>query len=112
MRAFYDATDSNTADIQKSMAALGFTAEDFGLDDDFDECDVWPCNHVVWLTFTRVSTQWRVGGMGGATGLDYTALYPLLDRLPPDDWDEVFDGVRCCEIESLAVFAEKMDSKK
>lgn len=28
--------------------------------------------------------------MGGRTGLRYEALYPLLDRLDPDDWEPTF----------------------
>jgi len=45
-----------------------------------------------------MATQWRIG-MNGPTGLDYTALYPLLDReqLSADEWRETFDLVRACE---------------
>jgi hypothetical protein len=37
--------------------------------------------------------------MNGPTGLDYTALYPLLDReqLSADDWRDTFDCVRALE---------------
>ena len=71
-----------------------FTAADYGL----DEVEVWPENWTAWRLFCGLSTQWRVG-MNGPTGLEYTALYPLLDReqLSADEWRETFDCVRACE---------------
>lgn len=57
--------------------------------------------------FLRLSTQWRVG-FNGPTGLDYTAVYPLLDRMFPDpvDWDLAFDDVQIIEREALAAIRE------
>lgn len=39
--------------------------------------------------------------MGGRTGLRYEALYPLLDRLDPDDWEPTFSDVRTMEAAAL-----------
>lgn len=57
-----------------------------------------------------VLTQWRVG-MAGYTGLDYAALYPLLDREAEDDadWQQLFDDVRVLEAEALDVMAEQRE---
>lgn len=46
----------------------------------------------------KMLTQWRVG-VGGLVGLDYAALYPLLDREAEGrgDWDGLFDDVRVME---------------
>ena len=37
--------------------------------------------------------------MGGATGLDYSAVYPLLDRAAkdPQEWDEMFSDIQVME---------------
>lgn len=71
-----------------------FTAADYGL----DHVEVWPENWTAWRLFCDLATQWRIG-MNGPTGLDYAALYPLLDReqLSADDWRDTFDAVRACE---------------
>lgn len=48
--------------------------------------------------FDSVFTQWRVG-MGGPTGLDYSAVYPLLGRAAkdPQEWDEMFSDIQVME---------------
>lgn len=53
-----------------------------------------------FLEFCR--SQWRVG-MGGATGLDYTAVIASLRtlRLPRERFDEVFADVRVMENAAL-----------
>lgn len=70
--------------------------------------EVWPENWPAFQLFQDVSTQWRVG-MGGATGLDYLALYPLIDRQTSttDEWRELFDDVRALEVWALEAMQEK-----
>ena len=60
--------------------------------------EVWPDNHAAFNLFNTIGTQWRVG-MGGATGLDYAAVYPLLDRAAkdPQEWDEMFSDIQVME---------------
>ncbi len=60
--------------------------------------EVWPDNHAAFILFNNLSTQWRVG-MGGPTGLDYAAVYPLLDRAAkdPQEWDELFSDIQVME---------------
>ena len=47
-------------------------------------------------------TQWRVG-VQGATGLDYCAIYPLMDRmqLSAEQWDELLSDIYCMEVEAI-----------
>lgn len=73
-----------------------------------NEVEVWPDNWRAFTLFCDLQTQWRVG-MGGATGLDYTALYPLLDRVAQssDEWDDLFSDIRLLEREALAAMNEK-----
>ena len=52
----------------------------------------------MWRVFDSVFTQWRVG-FSGPTGLDYAAVYPLLDRAAkdPQEWDEMFSDIQVME---------------
>lgn len=63
---------------------------------------MWPENWPIWEVFARVQTQWRIS-FSGATGLDYSAVYPLLDRLTsdPDEWQRHFDDLRTMEAAAL-----------
>lgn len=58
-----------------------------------------------------MGTQWRVG-FSGATGLDYAAVYPLLDRYADDkdDWTLLFNDLRVLEGEALATMARNRPS--
>jgi hypothetical protein len=53
-----------------------------------------------------LGTQWRTG-FGGATGLDYAAAYPLLDRFTDnhDDWLTAFNDLRVLEGEALSTMS-------
>lgn len=75
-----------------------------------DAFGVWPCNWESVSFFLTLSTQWRVG-MGGATGLDYTAVITLMREFgwPKDKRQRIFDDVRAMEVEALAVMAEERD---
>ncbi len=66
------------------------------------DAEVWPENWATWVLFDRVSTQWRIG-MRGAIGLDYCAIYPLMDRmqLSADDWMQTLDDIRAMESAAL-----------
>ena len=57
--------------------------------------------------FDSVFTQWRIG-MGGPTGLDYAAVYPLLDRAAkdPQEWDEMFSDIQVMEGAALKQMSE------
>jgi len=47
--------------------------------------------------------------MNGATGLDYCALYPLLDRAAKDDeeWQQLFDDIQVMESAALSIMSSK-----
>lgn len=47
-------------------------------------------------------TQWRVG-MRGAIGLDYCAVYPVMDRmqLSGGDWLRTLDDIQAMELAVL-----------
>ena len=68
---------------------------------------MWPDNHAAFILFNNLSTQWRIG-RGGPTGLDYAAVYPLLDRAAkdPQEWDELFSDIQVMEGAALKQIGE------
>ena len=59
--------------------------------------------------FSTISTQWRMGGMGGPTGLDYNVLFACMGRMKLDDQDYewLFDDIRVIEAEALTAINRK-----
>ena len=86
------------------LAAFGLTVEDF----EDEAVQIWPDTAAALALFSRLGTQWRIG-MGGATGLDYTATLALLarQRLPQDEEDALFDDIRVMESAALAAMRTK-----
>lgn len=86
----------------EQLAAFGFMPEDL---DRIVEVfpDVWPA----FMAMDAMSTQWRVG-MGGATGLDYSALPAVLRLIdiPKKSRNSVFQDLRVMEAEALLVMSE------
>lgn len=70
---------------------------------------LWPCNLPVWTVWCRAQTQWRVG-MAGATGLDYAAVWSVIDRaLPRRRRDEAFAAIQSMERAVLDVWAQQRE---
>lgn len=74
--------------------------------------EVWPENWPAWSLFCQVSTQWRIG-MGSPTGLDYGAIYPLLDRIAADpaEWMDLFEDLQILERTALKQMSENRSDK-
>lgn len=72
-----------------------------------EEYEVWPDNWPAFLLFEAMSTQWRVG-MGGAVGLDYNAIKPVvgLIGLTRTELTQAFPDLRMMEAEALLVMGE------
>ena len=87
------------------MAAFGFSKDDFAGEAEFA---VWPDNWLALSVFLDMDTQWRVGAVG-PTGLDYSALEPVmrLQGVRKRDRQDVFAAVRVMEAEALRVMREK-----
>lgn len=64
--------------------------------------DVWPENWPAVDLFVRIGTQWRVG-MGGASGLDYSVVWKMIERmrLSQDEEENLFEDIRYLEGEAL-----------
>lgn len=74
-----------------------------------EEFEVMEENWPAVQAFLRVSTQWRVGGMGGIFGLDYAAVEAALRMLGCDNPREIFDSIQVMEYAALPVLNEKKD---
>jgi hypothetical protein len=70
--------------------------------------EVWPENWPAFHLFCTVQTQWRCGH-AGPTGLDYTPLLALMDRmkLSDEDHDALFDDVQTLERAALDAMTAK-----
>lgn len=88
-----------------------FSAADYG----FDAVEVWPENWPAWTLFCQISTQWRMrmqsfmnAVLSVPSGLDYGAIYPLLDRIACSDeeWLELFEDVQILERTALEQMSE------
>lgn len=69
---------------------------------------MWPDNWMALSVFLDMDTQWRVGAVG-PTGLDYSALEPVmrLQGVRKRDRQDIFAAVRVMEAEALKVMREK-----
>lgn len=64
---------------------------------------------MLWID---LQTQWRVG-MSGATGLDYAAVWALINRrIPRRRRDEVFSAVQSMERAVLRVWSDKAEQER
>jgi hypothetical protein len=71
---------------------------------------VWPENWPAFEVFHRLQTQWRVGGVG-PTGLDYTVMYAMLDRLrlSAEDFERYESDIQVMEFAALEAMNRKKD---
>lgn len=56
-----------------------------------------------------MQTQWRIGPAGGAIGLDYGAIEPVLrmKQIKPCRWPALFDDLRAMELAALKAINKK-----
>lgn len=79
-----------------------------------DEFEVWPDNYQAVSTFIELQTQWRVSGMGSATGLDYVAALAVIRELEleKDEARELFADIRVMEAAALEQMAYDREKDK
>lgn len=107
--------DDEPAEFDEALAVFGLQQELDESDETQiadDKCYLWPCNVPVFNAWQGVQTQWRTGGMGERTGLDYdgvaTYLYDVV-RIKKRRWRETWIGLQAMERATLEVWAEKRD---
>lgn len=70
--------------------------------------EVWDINWKTFNLFHYLSTQWRVGGMGSATGLDYNAIIPTGKMLgyKQKEINDMFPDIVVMENEAMITMGE------
>lgn len=71
--------------------------------------EVWPDNELALDIFRRVGTRWRSPPMGGVPiGLQWEAIYPLMERkkLDDDQWNDLHDCLMVMEQEAIKTMHE------
>lgn len=91
------------------LAAFGAPAEIIGLGTEPDDLEIWPENVEVVMLFLRLQTQWVVGGMGGAIGLNYQSVAVVMDILGIEGKAAALDGLQVMERAALAVINARKD---
>ena len=108
----HDDDADQEAEFDDALAVFGLSPESApGEPEAQDRCYLWPCNVRVWNIWHRIQTQWRTGGMGGRTGLDYDALATYLRQVerirPTREWGEIWIGLQAMECAALDEWAKK-----
>jgi hypothetical protein len=103
------------ADYNEALAAFGLqlAAEPEAAPGAVDKLYLWPCNQQAWGLWLRLQSQWRVGGSGQRTGLDYAgALAYLHDvaHIKPKNLPGLFSGLQAMEFAALRAWAEQQQS--
>lgn len=70
---------------------------------------VWPENRRPVELFVALRTQWRFAGMGGRTGLDYTAVCSVMDVHGIKDRRSMLDALQVMEDAALDVWDKARD---
>lgn len=90
-------TDKELAELH----AAGLTPDDVAT----GPVEIWPDCLVAFELFSRLATQWYVGGMGGRTGINYGVMHHMMDRLKlsPEDYDLLEADMQAMESAALEV---------
>lgn len=69
---------------------------------------MWDINWASFEVFNALGSQWRIGGMGDATGLDYNVI-PVVGNLlghKKKDLKNIFSDIMIMENEALITMGE------
>jgi hypothetical protein len=104
------AQEPTNAVVDEALAAFGLFAEQPAAARDDPAFYLWPQHAAAFGLFADLRTQWRVG-MGGATGLDYTAVIAHLRivGVPRNELPLRYAEIRELETGALAGFAEQRE---
>ena len=106
------ANEDPLQEFDAALAAFGLQPDDASSDQPEDKCYLWPCNLPTFNLWQRLQTQWRVGGMGSATGLDYAAVSAYLREvagIKARALPEIFSALQAMEQASLQEWAKQRD---
>lgn len=92
--------------LQRDLAAFGLCLQADTMPAEY--LAVWPQNWPAVQVFEAMQTQWRIGPMGGITGLDYASLPAVIKLMGFNrrSCRSVFDAIRIMEMEALNLTAK------
>ena len=76
---------------------------------------LWPEHELAFGIFLACRTQWRVGGLGGAIGLDYAGVEALIRMrrlVPRQQLPEVMGDLQVLESATLAEWQAERERKE
>lgn len=88
------------------MAALGVTLDAQLPEREQSNFEVWPENVEAVQLFVRSSTQWRMGP-GGPVGLDYLAVFRIMELYDIKDQQVTFEKLQVMEMAALVKINER-----
>lgn len=96
-----------SSDADKHQVGLfGLTLEEVPV----EEVQIWDINWDTFNLFYSLGTQWRLSGMGGASGLDYSVI-PVVGKMlgfKSKKVNEMFPDLRVMENEALITMGENV----
>jgi len=112
----HDPNRDDDADYRATLAALGLQPDDDDAAADDAAGDgafyLWPECLDTFEHWRQLQTQWRVGGMGGVTGLDYAGVSAYLALCGPRSAKErkaLFMELRVMEASALDAMARERE---
>ena len=104
LRIEQDQGDAKQAEIDAALAAVGLVAIDAATPE--VTFALWPENLPTFNLWQAVQTQWRSGGMGPPTGLDYGGVQACmaLRGVRKKDQAELFAGLQAMEQATLSAW--------
>lgn len=106
----YGDDDDASSSVDAALAAFGLCADAMGITQSPATFYLWPCNVKTWGLWQSLQTQWRYGGMGSATGLDYAGVLAYLRQVAhirERDLADHFAGIQAMERACLQVWADQ-----
>lgn len=108
--------DAPQGEFDEALAAFGFARpadEGEGDAPPVAKCYLWPCNVPTFGLWQAIQTQWRVGGMGSRTGLDYASMAVYMREVlrikPNRRWGRIWSELQAMEVAALNAYAEKQE---
>lgn len=103
-----ESAEESEQEINEAFAAFGLVA-DGQLDLDSETFALWPENLPTFNLWQQIQTQWRVGGVGNPTGLDYAGIeaYMRLSGIRKKDQANFLPGIQAMERATLNEWANQ-----
>lgn len=111
LRIEQDQDDAQHTEVDEALAAWGLVAaEPMELEETFA---LWPENLPTFNFWRVIQTQWRIGGTGRPSGLDYGGVHTCMDLhgIRKKNQPEVFAGLQAMERATLIAWDKQAQKR-